>query len=186
VRLLDEARAGGRLGRAATLLALQALADWRRGEAESALAALRQALELAAPEGALRIFLDEGLDLRESMAELLVRYGNTAASAGSRKAAVRDFLRDLHAAYGPAIPGLRAQSSITEPAKADAIAPQALTAREREVLVLLAAGHSNREIADRLFVSLATVKKHVSTVLEKLGAGNRTRAVALARRHGLL
>ena len=56
-----------------------------------------------------------------------------------------------------------------------------LTAREFEVLQLLATGQSNRDIATALFVSLDTVKKHVSRVLDKLGAANRTEAVARAR-----
>lgn len=56
-----------------------------------------------------------------------------------------------------------------------------LTAREFEVLQLLVTGQSNRDIATKLFVSLDTVKKHVSRVLDKLGASNRTEAVARAR-----
>ncbi|HLT11324.1 MAG TPA: LuxR C-terminal-related transcriptional regulator [Micromonosporaceae bacterium] len=56
-----------------------------------------------------------------------------------------------------------------------------LTARELEVLQLLATGQSNRDIATSLFVGLDTVKKHVSRVLDKLGASNRTEAVARAR-----
>jgi LuxR family maltose regulon positive regulatory protein len=61
-----------------------------------------------------------------------------------------------------------------------------LSPRELEVLELLAAGRSNREIADRLVVALDTVKKHVSHILDKLGAGNRTQAVARARELGLV
>jgi LuxR family transcriptional regulator, maltose regulon positive regulatory protein len=61
-----------------------------------------------------------------------------------------------------------------------------LTAREVEVLELLAAGAANQGIADQLFVSLDTVKKHVTHVLAKLGAVNRTEAVARARQLGLL
>ena len=54
------------------------------------------------------------------------------------------------------------------------------------MLELLAAGRSNREIADQLVVALDTVKKHVSHLLDKLGAGNRTQAVARARELGLV
>jgi LuxR family maltose regulon positive regulatory protein len=61
-----------------------------------------------------------------------------------------------------------------------------LTGRELEVLARLAAGTPNRAIAEELFVTLFTVKKHVSHVLGKLGAANRTEAVARARELGLL
>jgi NarL family two-component system response regulator LiaR len=61
-----------------------------------------------------------------------------------------------------------------------------LSEREREVLALLAEGLPNAEIAERLVVSVAAVKYHVSSILSKLGAANRTEAVALALQHDLL
>ena len=60
-----------------------------------------------------------------------------------------------------------------------------LSDREREVLLLLAQGASNKEIADRLVISEGTVKNHVSSILGKLQAENRTQAAELARRYGL-
>ena len=63
---------------------------------------------------------------------------------------------------------------------------EALTARELEVLGMLAAGRSNQVIASELVVTLDTVKKHVSHVMDKLGAANRTEAVARARELGLI
>jgi two-component system, NarL family, response regulator LiaR len=61
-----------------------------------------------------------------------------------------------------------------------------LTPREQEVLALLANGRSNQDIAESLVVSVRTVKVHVSNILAKLSASNRTQAVAKARRRGLL
>lgn len=70
---------------------------------------------------------------------------------------------------------LRPQQSPLEP----------LSDREREVLVLLAQGASNKEIAERLVISEGTVKNHVSNILGKLQAENRTQAAEIARRYGL-
>jgi ATP/maltotriose-dependent transcriptional regulator MalT len=61
-----------------------------------------------------------------------------------------------------------------------------LTAREQEVLALIAAGLSNRQIAGRIFVAQSTVKSYVNAIFRKLGVENRTRAAAEARRLGLI
>ncbi|WP_242660622.1 helix-turn-helix domain-containing protein [Mycobacterium kubicae] len=67
--------------------------------------------------------------------------------------------------------------------RADTLAdPDGLTRREREVLTLLAAGHSDAEIATRLTLSPKTVGHHVAAILAKLGVGNRTQAAAHLRR----
>jgi two-component system, NarL family, response regulator LiaR len=64
--------------------------------------------------------------------------------------------------------------------------PEALTVRESEVLILLAHGKSNKEIASKLFISETTVKTHVSNILMKLGVASRTQAALHAVRIGLI
>src|ERR687886_2809738 len=85
----------------------------------------------------------------------------------------------------PAVTGaVMAEVRRTTPRPAESPAPE-LTARELEVLSLLARGCENAEIGERLFVSPSTVKHHVSHVLDKLGVENRLQAAAFAIRHGL-
>jgi DNA-binding NarL/FixJ family response regulator len=79
-------------------------------------------------------------------------------------------------AHGAPAPG----GSAVSPA-----APLGLTARELEVLELIAAGRSNREIAAELFISAKTASVHVSSILAKLGVGSRGEAAATAYRLGL-
>jgi DNA-binding NarL/FixJ family response regulator len=85
-------------------------------------------------------------------------------------------VRDGHLLLAP-----EAAASLVD---ADGGRPDTLTAREREVLALIAEGRSNREIARALRVSEKTVKAHVSSVLAKLGVQDRTQAAVYAVRHG--
>jgi DNA-binding NarL/FixJ family response regulator len=64
--------------------------------------------------------------------------------------------------------------------------PASLTSREMDVLILLAQGKTNKEIAGQLFITERTVKFHVSSILGKLGAGNRTEAVSISAQLGLV
>jgi LuxR family transcriptional regulator, maltose regulon positive regulatory protein len=105
------------------------------------------------------------------------RRGRVAAGSG----AAAEHLRRVIRAFGPAR-GERAEEAA--PAVTGMVEP--LTARELEVLRLLAAGRRNRDIAQELVVTLETVKKHLSHIFAKLGATNRTQAVAHARRLGLI
>jgi DNA-binding NarL/FixJ family response regulator len=93
--------------------------------------------------------------------------------------------RELQA--GPLLAELRSVGGVRPaPSGVEARRSETLTAREREVLRLVAEGRSNSEVAGRLFISAKTVSVHVSNVLAKLGASGRTEAAALARRRGLL
>ena len=82
--------------------------------------------------------------------------------------------------------GLREDQRRTAAPRTRPAYPGGLSAREVEVLRLVAAGKSNREIADALVISLNTVVRHVSNIFSKTGAANRVEAASFASRHGLL
>jgi LuxR family transcriptional regulator, maltose regulon positive regulatory protein len=94
------------------------------------------------------------------------------------------YLDRLAQAFRPGRARLTARTTHNASEVAGLIEP--LSDRELQVLRLLAAGRSNQQIADELVVVLDTVKKHVGHILNKLGAANRTQAVARARALGLL
>jgi LuxR family transcriptional regulator, maltose regulon positive regulatory protein len=178
-RLHDLATAQGRTGSVIEVRALQALALAAGAEPAGALEALSEALALAAPEGYVRVFVDEGAPMATLLGTLLAP-GNTPPLAVGE--VPPDYLRRLIEAFkqgevAASGPGRRgAAPGLVEP----------LSDRELEVLELLAAGKPNRQIAEELVVALDTVKKHVSHLLDKLGADNRTQAVTRARELGLI
>ncbi|QFG23313.1 response regulator transcription factor [Actinomadura sp. WMMB 499] len=90
-------------------------------------------------------------------------------------------VHDGHVLFAPDA----AEAMLAEPASGDDRGLAALTDREREVLVHIARGRSNREIARALVVSEKTVKTHVSNLLMKLGVQDRTQAALYAVRHGV-
>ena len=99
------------------------------------------------------------------------------------QAVPRDHLARLLTAFE------QAGTPIRPPRRGTVVVPgliEPLTERELQVLGLLADGRSNKTIADELVITLDTVKRHVTHVLDKLGAANRTQAVARARALGLL
>lgn len=90
-----------------------------------------------------------------------------------------EVIRKVHAGKKPISPEIAAQL-------AEHYADDALTAREVEVLKHVAEGNRNRDIAGKLFISEETVKIHMKHVMEKLGASDRTQAVAIGVRRGYL
>ena len=124
-----------------------------------------------------RVFADEG----PAMAALLSRLIATQRDNQAAASVPLDCLARLQRALAPH-DGLDHGRS---PQEVPGLVEQ-LTNRELEVLAILAAGKSNQAVATQLVVSLDTVKKHVSHVLNKLGAVNRTEAVARARELGLI
>lgn len=164
-RLFHAAEEEGRLGVQIEALALRALALWQGGDRAGAMVALERALRQAEPQGYVRLFADLGLPMARLLQE-----------ARARKV-MPDYVARLIAAC-------RADAGAL--AAADTAVPEPLSEREREVLPLLAAGLTNREIAAALFVTAETVKKHIGNIFAKLGVSNRTEAAARARAFDLL
>jgi LuxR family maltose regulon positive regulatory protein len=162
-RLLDAAEAGGRLGSATEILVLQSLALDAQGQAAQALEPLARALDLAEPEGYVRLFVDEGA----SMLRLL----RSAAGAGIHP----DYVRRLSTALRLSVGG----------APGPAIA-EALSERELHVVRLLATEMTGPEIARELYVSLNTMRTHTKHIFLKLEVTSRAAAVRRAEALGLI
>ena len=122
----------------------------------------------------MRATADARMALREAVA--------TAAEAATRARVVAELLDEALAGLqdGETAPRLVLVSSRRFPSE-----PDALSAREREVLALVAEGRTNKAIADALYVSPNTVKTHVSSLLHKLQADSRVQLAAIATRQGL-
>jgi ATP/maltotriose-dependent transcriptional regulator MalT len=158
--------------------ALRALALAAMGKNADAVTGLAGALTLACPQGYVRIFADEGPPVAALLGQLIAsqRAGQFAEIPLACLARLQRAFNAAHPRPGPGPGTTAAVPGIVEP----------LTSRELEVLGMLAAGRSNQAIASQLVITLDTVKKHVSHVLCKLGAANRTEAVSRARELGLV
>jgi LuxR family maltose regulon positive regulatory protein len=167
-RLRQAAEAEGRVGWVIAIQVLSALALQARGDDDQALVALESALSVAEPEGYVRIFLDEG----QPMARLLY----AAAARGIRP----EYTGRLLAAY----PEVELSPTVSSEPASELIEP--LSERQVEVLQLIAEGLTNREIAQRLFLSLSTIKVHTYHIYRKLEVHKRNQAVAKARALGIL
>jgi LuxR family maltose regulon positive regulatory protein len=165
-RMSEDAEAGGRCGRLVEILALQASAYQQHGDSPKALTVLEQAIAIAAPEGYVRIFVEGGAPL----ADLLRRVATQAIAP--------DFVQRLTNALG--MDGADRSAQPVSPLV------ESLTDRETEVLQLLGAGQTNQAIADALFITINTVKKHTTNIYGKLGVHSRTQAVVRAQELGLL
>ena len=169
VPLQKEEEELGRNGALIEILVLRALIAQRKEDREQAVSYLERAISLAEADGYVRIFLDEG----PPMTRLL----HLAASIGSATA----YTGKILAQYKPD------PMSIGAGLPDDAVPiVEPLSDREVEILQLISKGLSNQEVADRLYISLRTVKWHSSNIYQKLGVRNRTQAVNKARGLGLI
>jgi LuxR family maltose regulon positive regulatory protein len=173
----------GSVDSAIEILAVEALAFDARGDEARAMAAVGRALSLAEPEGYVRTFVDEGEPMSTLLDKLLrVRRKQQLSSPQNVSP---EYVGKLLTAFRRSS-GSRALSTEADPLRSAQPLPEPLSERELEVLTIVAAGKSNLEIAGQLFVTVDTVKKHLTHIFRKLGVRSRTQAVAQARELGLI
>ncbi len=176
-RLRQAAEKGGRGGSGLEIMLLQALARRALGDRSAAVAWLAQALALAEPEGYVRLFVDEGEEMRLLLAEAR---GQIEKQKHGDRGRLIGHVNKLLAAFPPAAKphgeARREGSEWVEP----------LSERELDVLKLLATELSGPEIAGRLSVSLNTLRTHSKNIYGKLGVNSRRAAVRRAEDLGLL
>ena len=175
-RLLQMAEAAGAVGPTIEILVFQSLVLQAKNQDEGALTSLARALSLAEPEGYVRVFIGEGPPMYRLLEETAVR--GIAAK----------YVAKLLSEFGV---GVQDKSAIRIPSTSLRTGPQSaliepLSQRELEVLRLLAAGRSNKGIAQTLVIAVGTVKKHLKNIYQKLNVHSRTAAVARARELDIL
>ena len=136
----------------------------KRGELDGAITTLERALAGIVPERYLRTFLDQG----DEMAELVYQ--------ASLRGIFPEFCKQLLDGFTRTAALVQPSTTLVEP----------LSPREIEILSCIAEGCTNQEIAQKLVISLYTVKKHAGNIYGKLGVKNRTEAAAKARYLGIL
>jgi LuxR family maltose regulon positive regulatory protein len=183
--LLDRLHAAAlgqrRDGSVIEIQALRALALSAVGDRTGAVSTLADAVTRAASQGHVQVFVDEGVPMARLLGRLITAQPTDQATASRVPS---EHLHRIAAAFN-ARPA-QAVTAGSAPATTTQGLIDTLTDREVDVLRLLAAGRTNQQIAHDLVVTLHTVKKHVTHILRKLGAGNRTAAVARARQLGLV
>jgi LuxR family maltose regulon positive regulatory protein len=152
------------------MLILYAIALRRADRLEAALDALAEALRMAAPVGAIRPFAYDAGEVGPLLARLF---------RSRREPLPRAYRESLYRACG------LDPEALPVPVK-DRATTFDLTSREREILQLISLGYSNRKIAEKLYVSINTVKTHAGNLFDKLGARSRVEALARAREEGIL
>ncbi len=177
--LRREAAAKGWEDERLKVMVLQSVALFAGGEKEQAVQLIGDVLALAEPEGFIRTFVDEGLPMSQLLTEV--------ASRGL----MLDYIGTLQAVFESERPENKDTSHLPMVSLVSHALPiqpltEPLSQREIEVLQLMAEGLSNREISERLFLVLSTVKGHNLKIFGKLQVQRRTEAVAKGRALGLL
>ncbi len=166
-----------RVNRQIKLHLFDALLQEKKGAHNAAHRSLRKALQLAQPGQFIRSFIDEGEGILQLLRE---EYQTIMEGTSGREAqfgADRTFVEQI----------LQASGTDLSRAPVTAVQPlEALTDREKEILIFLANGVSNKEMAGRIFVSENTVKFHLKNIYSKLAVANRLQAISAARQLGIV
>lgn len=167
-----------RVNRQIKLHLLDAMLQERKGARNAAHRSLRKALQMARPGHFVRCFIDEGEGILQLLREEYQTIMEGAVGReGAQFGADRDFVEQI----------LQASGTDLSRAPVTAVQPlEALTDREKEILVFLANGVSNKEMAGRIFVSENTVKFHLKNIYSKLAVANRLQAISAARQLGIV
>ena len=172
-RLVEDA---GWMGVAIELLSLEALALHGLGQRDAAHTTLHRAFTLAAPEGYTRVFVDMGAEMARLLQEVL--------DEGIMPDYVQSLLQVTDSQF--LIPSSCKHTSNSQLLTRNSQLLEPLSDRELEILRLIETGATNREIADRLYIAVSTVKTHINNLYGKLGVANRVQALARAHELDLL
>jgi LuxR family maltose regulon positive regulatory protein len=175
-RMLQLAEEQRRAGSVIEILMLQAEALFAAGEVNQAVGRLSQALKLAEPQGYMRHFVDEGVPMAHLLGQLQRQPAEQSVSARYVELLLAELSRTGHSSPARGDVGGSGMDLLGEP----------LSERELEVLRLIVAGCSNREIADRLVIAVSTVKWYINAIYGKLQVESRTKAIARARELNLV
>ncbi|MBC8145404.1 MAG: hypothetical protein H7X80_07450 [bacterium] len=151
---------------------LRAIAYDMVGKGEESFAELADAVRMATPERFIRVFVNEA----DRLCSVLHRF-----PAKRFPGLVGEFLDEVRVACGAT-----GDAPIATVASSSPLNLEGLTSRELEILQLLARGYTNQKIADKLYVSINTIKTHISNLFDKLGARNRIDALVRAKDAGIL
>jgi LuxR family transcriptional regulator, maltose regulon positive regulatory protein len=180
---LHEAQARGRVRYALRVKVLYALALHFASQRNPALRTVKEAMQEALQEGFVRVFREEGPVLLNLVREL---YGSADTEARDQGLSVQ-FMRQVLGETRAAPAGNTAQlMSVQTVVSLSQVTDSELTSRELDVLRLLAKGCGNQAIAEKLFVSVTTIKTHLRNINAKLGAHNRTEAISIARTRSII
>ena len=171
-RLIKEAEVGGRINPLIEMYIIKSLALKAQDNKTNAKFLLGKALTLAEPGGYIRIIVDEGEEIKQLLNEIL-KEKNSKTSNHLNLISIK-YIKKLLLAFE------------TEKKQKKIIKEEILSNRELDTLELIAENLSNQEIADKLFISLNTVKTHVSKILDKLYADSRSEAVIKAKEQGII